>query len=499
MDYDVIVAGAGPTGLMLAGELGMRGISTLVLERDTEPDPTVKAGAINVPTIEALRRRGFEERLREYHDQMLSRMLPMFAREDEPDPTLEDVRSWTKTIGGHFGGLFAIDPSQVPADDRYADVPSGKGGWMVTQQQLEAELADWVTGLGIEVRRGSELIGFTEQASGIEVGCANGDRIEARYLVGADGGRSLVRKLAGFEFPGTEPTLTGHQAIVDMDHPEQLPKSWNRMEHGMLVHGPGPGRILTVEFDGPPADRDAPITTAELQESLRRVSGTDIVITAVHSATQFTDNARQATDYRRGRVFLAGDAAHVHSPFGGQGLNLGIGDAVNLGWKLAAALHGTAPEGLLESYTSERHPVGARILEITRAQIAMMRPGPQVSALRGLLTELMSTVDGNTYFVNLMSGRAHHYALPGSHPLVGTQLPAARIEDDITPLRSGTGSLFGAEVPHGWADRVTPAPAAAELPAMLARPDGYVAWAGEEPDTELETALRAWFGEPTSP
>jgi hypothetical protein len=302
--------------------------------------------------------------------------------------------------------------------------------------------------------------------------------------------------------------------MVEMVGAERLSTGWNRTDRGVYAHGPLPGRILTVEFGGPPTDREAPVTAEELQRSLHHVSGVDVTITAVHAATRFTDNARQATSYRLGRVLLAGDAAHVHSPFGGQGLNLGIGDALNLGWKLAATVRGWAPDGLLDSYTAERHPIGAWVLDWTRAQVALMRPEPRARALRDVVTDLVGTVAGTTYFVKMISGVWPRYPLPGDHPLVGS----------APDLLLGDGSRLTDHGHHGrallldladhaplrrlaerWDGRVAvvraDAPARPGLSAVLVRPDGYVAWAAEgEPSLDAaQAALSTWFGPPGRP
>ncbi|GAA3076849.1 hypothetical protein GCM10020000_72910 [Streptomyces olivoverticillatus] len=216
---------------------------------------------------------------------------------------------------------------------------------------------------------------------------------------------------------------------MELEGADALGLGWQTTDTGIYAHGPFPGRILTVEFDGPPENRDAPVTAAELETSLRNVSGADVKVTKVKSATRFTDNARQAATYRKGRILLAGDAAHVHSPFGGQGLNLGIGDAMNLGWKLAATVRGSAPEGLLDTYTAERHPIGAWVLEWTRAQVALMRPEPHARALRAVVGDLTETVTGTTYFVKKISGVLHHYDLPGGHPLTGRSAPDLPLAD----------------------------------------------------------------------
>jgi 2-polyprenyl-6-methoxyphenol hydroxylase-like FAD-dependent oxidoreductase len=468
----------------------------VVLERLTEPDLTVKAGSINVPTIEALRRRGLLDEVTVVQDAMLAKMAEL--RKDGPPASRDALRAGMRKLGGHFGGLFKLDPTRLdPADEDLAITNANAIG-LVPQSELERILTRVA---GVSVRRGAEVAAFTQDEDGVTVELADGKPLRAGYLVGCDGGRSAVRRLAGFEFPGTEPTITGHQAMVVIDHPERLGTGWARTETGMLVHGPLPGRILTVEFDGPPTKRDAPVTREELETSLRHVSGADVRITEVHSATRFTDNARQATTYRIGRVLLAGDAAHVHSPFGGQGLNLGIGDAVNLGWKLAAVATGRKPQQLLDTYTAERHPIGAQVLEITRAQVALMRPDPHTTALREVVSDLIDTADGNTYFVKLIAGLNQRYDLPGEHRLVGRLMPLLELADGSTTAdhcRQGGAVLFdladSAELRALAGDRVrivtTKAVREGVLRALLVRPDGYVAWAGEL--VGLAEALDVW-------
>jgi 2-polyprenyl-6-methoxyphenol hydroxylase-like FAD-dependent oxidoreductase len=361
--------------------------------------------------------------------------------------------------------------------DPAAAGPVGAAGTvsMVPQPEIERILAGWAAGLGVEVRRGVEVVGLEQDADRVRVELADGGVLETRWLVGTDGGRSVVRKAAGFDFPGTDPEITGHQAVVEMDGAEGLLTGWNATDTGVYASGPTPGRILTVEFDGVPADRSREIDAAELQRSIRHVTGVDVTVRKVVTATRFTDNARQASTYRRGRVLLAGDAAHVHSPFGGQGLNLGIGDAVNLGWKLAAEVHGWAPAGLLDSYTIERHPVGAWVLDWTRAQIAIMRPDPYARALRRVVADLAATGEGTTYLALSIAG------LRGRPEQITPELGALLVD--------GRGLLVGAGV-KGYEDRLTIVDGER---AMLVRPDGVVAWV--EGDGPLETALGTWFGQ----
>ncbi|HEX3780002.1 MAG TPA: FAD-dependent monooxygenase [Pseudonocardiaceae bacterium] len=579
-DYDVIVAGAGPVGLALAGELALHGVRTLVIERLAEPSTTVKAGAINVPTAEAAYRRGLLPAMAEVQRQTQEVMARFFAdrglpNSAVPNPTGKPAeqpaekpaeqpadeaaeqpadkadKAAEQPAGepaerpagksadqpadqpagkpavkpaaakpapkmlGHFAGIWELDAGKLDLSDPDLEPSPASSVVLVNQQAIEWIFADWAQRNGAELRRGVELVGFTDNGDGVTVELADGGSIGAGWLVGCDGGRSLVRKLAGFDFPGTEPTITGHQAVVDIADPEKLPVGWNRTATGMLVFGPGPGRILTVEYDGPPADRDTPITQEELQASLRNVSGTDVTITGVRSATRFTDHARQVTEYRRGRVMLAGDAAHVHSPFGGQGLNLGVGDAVNLGWKLAATVNGWAPEGLLDTYTTERHPVGAWVLDWNRAQVALMRPDVQTGALRAVVSDLMGTGDGTTYFMKKLSGLWISYDLGGRHELVGKRTPDLEFADgtrlgehcqDGRPLLVDLADSGLAARASGWSDRVNvltaSCPNRPELAGLLVRPDGYVAWAAERgldtTDTTLDEALTRWFGAPVA-
>ncbi|MFQ6143907.1 FAD-dependent monooxygenase [Streptomyces seoulensis] len=559
-DYDVVVAGGGPVGLFLACELRLGGARTLVVERLTEVDETIKAGAINTPTAVALYRRGLLPELAAVWEQSLRRIREFMRAGGAPGnsgaagatgapgaPGGAGFRTPPK-FAGHFAGIMMDAELFDDSDPAYADLgPAGDIGLGVPQAELERILAARAEQLGVEIRRGVELTGFEEHGSepaedgsglredgsgpreGVAVWLApigGGDgrpvspeRVRASWLVGCDGGRSTVRKLAGFDFPGTPPEITGYQAIAELTGAEKLGAGWNTTEVGTYVHGPFPGRVLTVEFDGPPADRSAPVTAEELQASLRRVSGVpDVTVTKVRSVTRFTDNARQATTYRRGRVLLAGDAAHVHSPFGGQGLNLGIGDAMNLGWKLAAVVRGSAAEGLLDTYTAERHPIGAWVLDWTRAQIAVMRPDRHARALRRIVTDLALTTTGTTYLVKQISGVWQRYDLPGDHPLVGASAPDLELGDGTRlgdRLHGGQGLLLDLAgdpemrgLADGYGDRLdvltVRCPGRPDLAALLVRPDGFVCWAA---DTEAATpsadslpqALERWFGTPVRP
>ncbi|MFG2481411.1 FAD-dependent oxidoreductase [Streptomyces virginiae] len=518
---DVVVAGGGPVGLMLACELRIGGASVMVVERRTEVDQTVKAGSINTSTAEAFYRRGMLPALAEVQQRSVERFQAFVRDRQATGATGRSPRTPSR-FAGHFAGIMLRGELLDTADPDFAHAGPAHDVGLVPQQEVERLLAERARELGVEVRVGTELTGFEADEHGIEVRLArvsdgSGESVRADWLVGCDGGRSTVRKLAGFTFPGTDPQITGRQALVEMTGSDALRPGWNATETGMYVHGPMPGRILTVEFDGPPADREAEVTAEELQTSLRQVSGAEVTITGVHTATRFTDNARQAADYRAGRVLLAGDAAHVHSPFGGQGLNLGIGDAMNLGWKLAAVVRGRAPEGLLDSYTAERHPIGAWVLEWTRAQIALMRPEPQARALRDVVAELAGSVAGTTYFAKKVSGVSLRYDLPGSHPLVGRSAPDLELADrtrlaDL--LHDGRALLLDladdAELrarAEGYGERVrlvtTACPGRPDLAGLLVRPDGITAWAldaGGGPDTGdgLGDALSRWFGTPTA-
>ncbi|MEV7401656.1 FAD-dependent oxidoreductase [Streptomyces sp. NPDC091267] len=524
--YDVVVSGAGPVGLLLGCELRLGGVDrVLIVERMAEPDETIKAGAVNTPTVMALDRRGMLPAL----VQVQRRAMELFREFQRARGGDENTPPPPK-FAGHFAGIMLDARLLDAADPAFADAgPAGDVG-LVPQAALERLLADRARELGVELRRGVELTGFEQDDDGVTVhlaptGGPAPESVRAGRLVGCDGGRSTVRKLAGFDFPGTPPEITGYQAMVGLAGAEGLGAGWIATDAGLYAYGPVPGRILTVEFDGPPADRTTPVTAEELQGSLRRVSGVDVTVTEVRTATRFTDNCRQVTDYRAGRVLLAGDAAHVHSPFGGQGLNLGIGDAMNLGWKLAAVVCGRAPESLLDSYTAERHPIGAWVLEWSRAQVALMRPESHARSLRAVVTDLTRTVDGTTHLVKKISGVWQHYDLPGSHPLVGRSAPDLELADGsrlADHLHGGRALLLDlADDPklraeaEGYGGRVdvraAACPGRPELAGLLVRPDGFTAWAadrqgpdagreqaGQEPGEPVADALERWFGAPAA-
>ncbi|MFI0780619.1 FAD-dependent monooxygenase [Streptomyces sp. NPDC021212] len=488
---DVTVVGAGPVGLVLAAELALSGATVQVIERRAEPDEAMKAGAINVPTAEALDRRGLRPAAEQVQREMLERVGP-FA----PD----------SRFTGHFAGMV-LDPGLVDwSDPDLAAHTTVDGARLVPQRELEALLTDHVARLGIPVRRGMEVTALEDTGDGVRVGTTDG-AVRTGWLVGCDGGHSAVRRLAGIAFPGTGPELTGHLAVADIADPSMLADGWAWSPRGAYRYGPQPGRVVTVEFDGGPADRSAPVTLEDVQAGLRRVSGTDVTLTALRgTATRWTDNARQAAAYRSGRVLLAGDAAHVHSPFGGQGLNLGVGDAMNLGWKLGAVVAGWAPEGLLDTYDAERRPLGAWVLDWTRAQIGVMRGDAKSAALREVVADLLSTSAGATYAVKKISGVTQRVDLPGDHPLLGRYVPDLWLSDGSRLVDHGHGGGFllldrspagaFARLAAAWAGRVSTVTDGPGTPAgVLVRPDGVVAWATDTADdTCLEAALRRWAG-----
>jgi 2-polyprenyl-6-methoxyphenol hydroxylase-like FAD-dependent oxidoreductase len=352
-----------------------------------------------------------------------------------------DLRGRASKFSGHFAGLLIRKDAQNEPERR---------AYAVGQHGLEAVLADRARALGIEVRRECDVTSSVQQVDGIDVEWASptgGGHIRCSYLVGCDGGRSLIRKMTDFDFPGTAPTSTFYQVIAEIDHPERLlPIGWRRTSGGVFSYGPVPGRLFMLDFIGPPENRLAPVTREEVEAVLRRISGTDVRVKVLESASRWADNTRLVDTYRRGRVLLAGDAAHVHSPFGGQGLSLGLVDAANLGWKLAAVIRGEMPESLLDTYTAERRPVAEAVLANTLAQVAILRPDPQSGAMRDIVANLMQLDDVNRLISEMMRGLSTRYDL------------------------GDTG------------------------PSMLIRPDACVAWAGEENSTNgLEEALRRWF------
>ncbi len=510
MNVDVVVAGGGPVGLLLACELRLGGATVLVLERE-RATPATRSGSmgarsVNAPSVHALHLRGLLPAV-----ERVAQMWVGPALLAEMDHTSAEERP--ELFVGHFAGI-GIRASRLrppgPGDEFL-------GAGVISQADLEAILEERATELGAQVRRGRTLTGLDACGNGVMVHTDAGD-VRAGWLVGADGGRSTVRRLAGFDFPGVDPVFTGRQAVVDLDAPEKLSSGgWRHGANGAYTlggwaDGDGPPRVHTVEYDAPPTERDAPVTAEEMQASLRRVSGTDVQVTRLHLATRYADTTRQATTYRQGRVLLCGDAAHVHSPAGGQGMNLGIGDAVNLGWKLALVARGAAPDPLLDTYTTERHPIGAWVQRWSMAQTALNAArGPRADALREVLTDLLDTPDGATHVVSMIGGGWQHYDLPGDHPLLGRRVPDLPLDDGTTLaqhfrdgravlLDAGTGAVAAAAA---WGDRVRvvsarPTAYPDQPMAALVRPDGHIAWiAVDGPDDEgLRRTLTTWLGTP---
>ncbi|WP_329072220.1 FAD-dependent monooxygenase [Amycolatopsis sp. NBC_01480] len=518
MDYDVVVAGAGPVGLLLAAELRLGGARVLVLERDAEVVRPWRVGSmgarsVNTPTAAALHLRGLLPAVSaaalSWFDpkQVTPEMQAQFqeaarqaaaSKDGSPPPGLPFV--------GHFAGIgVRADRLDFEDPEMTAEL---YGSGVVAQQDLEDILAARAEELGVEIRRGAAVTGFEADETGVTVEA--GTSVRAGWLVGCDGGRSTVRKLSGIGFPGVDAVFLGRQATVDIAGAgiEGLDESagWQHGPGGSYTvggWGGGDTRVHTVEPIGPIPDGE--VTAEEIEASLRRVSGLDVAVTAVHTATRYTDVTRQAETYRRGRVLLAGDAAHVHSPAGGQGLNLGLGDAFGLGWRLAAVVRGDVPADLLDSYVAERHPIGRWVQEWSMAQTALsLEQGPRAEALRTVVGQLLDTRDGATFVVKRIAGVWQHYDLPGEHPLVGHRAPDLPLTDGSTlasHFASGRAVFldggFGGEVAARWADRLTVVEArvAAFADVVLSafvRPDGYVAWAG--PGEGLAEALQAWLG-----
>ena len=506
--YDVVIAGAGPVGLFLACELRLADLSVLVLEQAEEPRSPLKRlpfgmRGLSVPTIEAFYRRGL----------LADIAAPQRANDDSGGRFASATAHWMqqpRRPGGHFAGIQFyqdnIDSSRWPYR-----LPSPAGTSMVVEMEsLESVLSVRASAMGVEIRRGLGVEGFEQSDDDVTIR-AGGETFCGRWLVGCDGGRSTVRKAGGFEFVGTDPAFTGYSVEVEMADPDKLRLGRHYTPTGMYTYS-RPGTIAMVEFDGGAFHRVQPITLEHVEGVLRRVSGVEVTVTALQSAATWTDRAHQATAYRSGRVLLAGDAAHIHSPLGGQGLNLGLGDAMNLGWKLASTIRGDAPASLLDSYLDERHPVGAQVLDWSRAQVTLMRPSRSSRALEAIIRDLIDTCDGATYFAGRVWGVSLRYDLGSSHPLVGRSAPDFELADGTKlgeRLGQGKGLFldFDARAPlqalaNRWRDRIayvaTDARDRLGLSAVLVRPDGFVAWAADDaPDLEeAAQAAASWFGEP---
>ncbi|CAM5403937.1 FAD-dependent oxidoreductase [Streptomyces spiroverticillatus] len=506
--YDVVIVGAGPVGLFLACELGLAGCSVQVLEMEPEPDsrwqaqPLDKRGLFGFSTG-AFYRRGLLDALRETSAGMTGHGAPVVAG--------ADGTSGPPAVG-HFAGVM-LDPAKVDLAALPYRLPSpAPDSLMIRLPEVEALLAERAVKLGVEIQRGAPVDAVVQHDEHVVVS-AGADAVEARWVVGCDGGRSAVRRLAGIEFTGTEPEFTGYVMVATLAGPEKLHPGMHATPTGLYLRMGVDGALGMMDFDGGAFDRSRQPTRDHLQTVLRRVSGTDVTLTDVQQVSTFTDRAKQATTYRKGRILLAGDAAHIHSPLGGQGLNTGIGDAMNLGWKLAATVRGHAPDGLLDTYDEERRPVGAQVLDWSRAQVAVMRPDRGTWAARGVFRDLLETRDGTTYVFEKMSGSSMRYDLGDAHPLVGRNAPDFLLEDGTSLgklMRDGLGVVldFTAErrlagPAAAWRDRVryaagTPVDGLG-LEAVLVRPDGTVAWAqGGDAGAGFEEAASRWFGRPTA-
>ena len=527
---DVIIAGAGPVGLFLACELALAKCSVLILEKAANPHSPLKQlpfgiRGLSAPTIEALYRRGLLKEL-EIHKHIKS-----------PHKTSAPTQGPGRQVG-HFAGIPFLDGNIDTAQWKYRLTSSTATSLISEIAELETVLARRVEALGVTIRRGLPITDFQQTGDGVTV--HSGDQsFKGKWLVGCDGSRSIVRKTGGFEFAGTEPEFTGYSTQVDIADPEKLSPGRNVTPTGMYLQSQ-PGYLVIQEFDGGAFhNSDKPITLEHVQAVLRRVSNTDVTISALHIATTWTDRARQATTYRNGRVLLAGDAAHIHAPLGGQGLNLGLGDAMNLGWKLAATIRlaatiqpattilpaatirrpttirpiatipNNAPEGLLDSYYTERHPIGVQVLDWSRAQVAIMKPDPHARALYAIVRDLINTRDGATYFAERLWGIFTHYDLGGDHPLTGHSVPNFVFEDGTTIgglMHDGQGILLDFDrdvslknLADKYGDQIRYISGSAKdrlgVSAALIRPDGIIAWASDkDPDcNELQKAAARWF------
>jgi 2-polyprenyl-6-methoxyphenol hydroxylase-like FAD-dependent oxidoreductase len=499
--HDVIISGAGPVGLFLACELALAKCSVLILEKATCPDSPLKQlpfgiRGLSAPTIEALYRRD------------LLKELELHKRIKNPHKTSAPVQGPNRQVG-HFAGIPFLEGNIDTSLWKYR-LSSSTGTSLISEmEELEKVLNRRATSLGVEIRRGLAITGFHQTVDGVAV--QSGDQsFQSKWLVGCDGSRSAVRKAGGFEFAGTEPEFTGYTTQLDIADPEKLSPGRNVTSKGMYMQSQ-PGYVLIQDFDaGAFHNSGKPITLEHVQEVLRRISNTDVTVNTLHVATTWTDRARQATTYRNGRVLLAGDAAHIHSPLGGQGLNLGLGDAMNLGWKLAATIHDKASEGLLDSYQTERHSIGVQVLDWSRAQVSIMKPDPAARALNAIVRDLIDTRDGATYFAGRVWGIHTRYKLSSDHPLTGYSVPNFEFKDHVTIgelMRDGLGILLDFDknaslkaLANEYANQIKYISGNVKdqlsLSAVLIRPDGIIAWATDkspEDYRDLQEAATRWF------
>ncbi|GAB3721038.1 rifampin monooxygenase [Nocardiopsis nanhaiensis] len=478
---DVIVVGGGPTGLMLASELRLHGVQALVLEREHEPTKVVRSLGLHARSVEVMDQRGLLERFLD-----LGTQYP---------------------LGGFFAGISKPAPERLDTAHPYV--------LGIPQTTTDRLLYEHATALGAEVRRGSALVGLDQDGDGVTAELADGTRLRSRYLVGCDGGRSTVRKLLGTGFPG-EPsrteTLLGEVELTASPETLAAVTAEVRKTHlrfGAMPLGDGLYRVV-APAEGVAEDRTAAPTLDELKRQLREVSGTDFGVHSPRWLSRFGDATRLADRYRSGRVLLAGDAAHIHPPAGGQGLNLGLQDAFNLGWKLAAEVNGWAPEHLLDSYQEERRPVASDVLENTRAQTELMSPEPGPQAARRLVSELMDFEEVNRYLTEKIIAIGVRYDFGAGSERAGHELLGKRLRDIglkrgrlYALMHGGRGLLLdqtGRLSVAGWEDRVDHVVDNSEeldAPAVLLRPDGHVAWGGAD-QRDVRSRLAQWFGAPAS-
>jgi 2-polyprenyl-6-methoxyphenol hydroxylase-like FAD-dependent oxidoreductase len=496
--HDVLIAGAGPVGLFLACELALAGCSVLVVEQASEVATPLKRApfglrGLSVLTVESFDRRGLLAPLKtRIPDREIAAAAPWMMEERRP--------------AGHFAGIdFFID--QIDHSQWPSRLPNSASPMAADLESMEAVLMDRANELGVTIRHG-QRVSSVDATDHVVTVRAGEETFRGGWLVGCDGGRSIVRKAAGFGFTGTNPEFTGYFAEVELADPSMLTPGHYDRPGGTYIFDL-PGTIRMVEFDGGAHHRVEPTTRDHLQAVLRRISGAQIELRAIGLVTTWTDRAYLATEYRRGRVLLAGDAAHIHSPLGGQGLNLGLGDAMNLGWKLAATIRGDAAAGLLDSYQRERQPLAEQILDWSRAQVALMRPSPSEQALRAIIGDLIATRDGATYFAARVWGVSVRYDLGSDHPLVGRSAPDFLISGGTRlneHLRQGRALLLdGGEsgclltLADRYRDQVTylrcDASNLSGLQALLIRADGFVAWASDRftDGAEVARAMSQWL------